>query len=104
MKVIEFIGNGVDDTELCSPGVYHSFGVIGGDFTLCGISLDNDTGTIGEYHTVNSKINCPLCIAVIEFCKKIPNPQISKGQLTSCQCAPDQGGPCSFCMEMKYNL
>ena len=21
-----------------------------------------------------------------------------------CACAPDQGGPCSFCMEAKYNL
>jgi hypothetical protein len=21
-----------------------------------------------------------------------------------CHCGPDQGGPCSFCMERKYNL
>ena len=23
--------------------------------------------------------------------------------ITRCQCEPDQGGPCSFCMEGKYN-
>ncbi len=23
---------------------------------------------------------------------------------TSCSCEPGQGGPCSFCMETKYNL
>lgn len=41
------------------------------DYTLCGLSLDGDTGTTGAFKATKQKVNCKHCIEIIEYCKKI---------------------------------
>ncbi len=36
--------------------------------------------------------------------KRYPNQAIHSDSEERCECADHQGGPCSFCMEAKYNL
>ena len=42
----------------------------GQDYTLCGFTLDGDQGPIDEVS--DSKINCPDCIGIINFCRSLP--------------------------------
>ena len=41
------------------------------DYTLCGLSMDNDPETTGEYDHVNEKITCKQCLEIIRYCRKI---------------------------------
>lgn len=41
----------------------------GPDFTLCGFTLDGDQGEIIEWD--GSRIDCPRCLAIINFCCSI---------------------------------
>lgn len=42
------------------------------DYTLCGLDIMGDpTLCIDEAEITNRKVDCPTCIAIIQFCKKI---------------------------------
>lgn len=64
---VQFCGNG-DDPEIkgkiCYEGPFS-------DYTLCGLSLDNDSGSVGWYVHTDEKINCLQCLAIIDYCKDI---------------------------------
>lgn len=55
-----------------ATGYVHCGGVVGGDFTLCGFSLDGDQGKTEEWK--GEVIDCPQCLAIIAFCWSIPKP------------------------------
>lgn len=64
---VKFTGVEVDEqfkNRICFVGCIH-------DYTLCGITLDGDTGTAGDYVSTNQKVNCTDCIAIVKYCKKI---------------------------------
>ena len=69
-RAIEFMGDG-DGDELCQPGVFHLEGApCQQDFTLCGLTLDGDTGTAGNCRLiVGRRVNCPNCREIIRHCK-----------------------------------
>ena len=48
----------------------HAVGVVS-DYTLCGLSMDGDTETTGEYDNVSEKITCEQCLEIIRYCRKI---------------------------------
>ncbi len=50
--------------------IVHCYSGDGMDFTLCGFSLDNDQEEIKQINC-DVKIDCPVCIRIIEFCKSI---------------------------------
>lgn len=81
MRNVEYLGDGdpLERMYYCSPGVVHCESYGGMDYTLCGTSMDGDIGTVGSYRYVNKKINCPDCLALIFFCKKIPNKALDSG-------------------------
>lgn len=65
MKVIQFIGDGE-----AAPDILHCEAANGIDYTLCGVSLDNDTATIGTHKIVKAPcVTCPECIAIILHCR-----------------------------------
>lgn len=69
MRLIRFLGDGEDD--VCNKNL-HIEGHDGKDFTLCGLSLDNDTGTVGTNECVKAKkITCPDCKNIIQYCRDI---------------------------------
>ena len=71
MKLIQFTSLG-DNPEYCSEGELHLDGPDGTDFTLCGLSLDGDPDSVGEYKVVNaSKVTCPRCMAIIKKCRGV---------------------------------
>ena len=41
------------------------------DYTLCGATLDGDPATAGGYISTQEKVDCSICIGIIEYCKKI---------------------------------
>lgn len=41
------------------------------DYTLCGVTLDGDPLTAGEFSYTNKKVNCKNCIQLIRICKSI---------------------------------
>lgn len=43
----------------------------GVDYTLCGLSLDGDSKSIGAVHATNLQIGCPDCVRIIQYCKGI---------------------------------
>lgn len=49
-------------------GFTHCEAAHGSDYTLCGFTLDGDQGPIEE---VKGLIDCPACLGVIQFCKKL---------------------------------
>jgi len=64
---VKFTGVGVDDQfkgRVCLTGCIH-------DYTLCGITLDGDTATAGDYEATNEKVNCSDCIAIVKYSKTI---------------------------------
>ncbi len=70
---IEFIGNGESDLEVCQPGVIHLQGAAcQSDFTLCGVTLDNDEMTAGHNREVHKQpITCESCTQIINHCKGV---------------------------------
>lgn len=69
MKLIRFLGNGDEDVD--DPSIMHMDGPGGCDFTLCGITLDRDSQTAGDYELVNGKVTCPQCVAIIKHCRGV---------------------------------
>ena len=63
---IKFTGTGNDENK----GEVHLCGPIT-DYTICGYTLDGDTGTAGDYEPTKDKINCVQCLEIIKLCKKI---------------------------------
>jgi len=69
---IKFNGDGRDykgglahDSDLV-----HADGAIQ-DYTLCGLTLDGDSATCGDWKTTREKITCSQCIDIIKHCKSI---------------------------------
>lgn len=50
---------------------FHCQGVDGNDYTLCGFSLDGQEGSIEEVKSSPPRVDCPQCLAVIYFCRKL---------------------------------
>ena len=68
MKVIRFLEKGDGDVD--AP-VLHLGSALGIDYTLCGITLDGDTQTAGEYEVLDAPaVTCEACLATIEHCRK----------------------------------
>lgn len=61
------------ETDLLDASIVHADSPVS-DFTLCGLTLDEDSGTLGRYSTVKSKITCSQCLAIIRHCKQIKIP------------------------------
>lgn len=57
-------GDGISD-----HGIHFVGSII--DFTLCGLTLDGDPKTCGNYDHTNEKVNCQNCIEIVKDCKKI---------------------------------
>lgn len=70
---IKFIGNGRDENK----GEIH-FSESLSDFTLRGVTLDHDENTAGDYIGTSEKVNCPHCIAIVEFCKTVKKSEYMK--------------------------
>ncbi len=52
--------------------IVHFVGIGQKDYALCGQDLAGDTGLGWEPgEQTKEKVNCPNCIATVEFCKKI---------------------------------
>jgi hypothetical protein len=64
---IKFLGDGDPQHK----GEIHFTGVVGGDYTLCGITLDSDPMTFGSYKITKEKINCTNCQEIVTYCKSI---------------------------------
>lgn len=64
---IKFLGNGdemfKDEIHFSAPN--------GNDYTLCGLTLDMDGITCGDYENTNEKINCRNCQEIVDYCKPI---------------------------------
>ena len=67
MRKIKFIGNGdgiVDrDVHFASP--------LANDFTLCGLTMDGDKETTGDFIETKDRVNCGDCSTTVLFCKKV---------------------------------
>lgn len=64
---IKFTGKDVDSQfkdRVCFVGCIN-------DYTLCGITLDGDTATAGDYTPTNEKVNCRDCISIVKYCQKL---------------------------------
>lgn len=48
------------------------------DYTLCGLTMDRDDKTAGDYEPTKEKVNCKYCIEIVEECKKIDKSQYNK--------------------------
>ena len=59
----------------------HANGVLGSDYTLCGCDIygDETLGWVGGVDT-HKKIDCPRCIEVIRYCKKIKRSEYKHGR------------------------
>lgn len=44
---------------------------LGVDFTLCGLTLDDDTRTIKRIEDREGRITCEHCRIIIDFCKSL---------------------------------
>lgn len=67
MSKVKFTGENVDEQfkgRVCFTGCIH-------DYTLCGITLDGDSGTAGDYNTTKDRVNCCDCIAIVKYCKTL---------------------------------
>lgn len=70
-KNIKFIGDGEYFQEFPDQISYVHFDGPLSDYTLCGWTLDGDTGTMGSYISTDELISCPNCIKVIKHCKSL---------------------------------
>lgn len=48
------------------------------DYTLCGITLDGDSGTAGDFNATNDKCNCYDCLRIVNLCKSIKKNELIK--------------------------
>ena len=67
MSKVKFTGEGtISDFKgrVCFTGCIH-------DYTLCGITLDGDNFTAGDYNATTDKVNCSDCIAIVKYCKTL---------------------------------
>jgi hypothetical protein len=70
MKLIRFIGGGDGVTD--DPSVLHLDAADGTDYTLCGITLDGDDETAGEFEFVIAPaVTCSCCVAIIKHCRGV---------------------------------
>jgi hypothetical protein len=70
-KYIRFIGDGKDMPNNCGPEYLHLESSLGIDYTLCGVSCDDDYN-IGSHMILNSGIiTCPDCISIIKHCRNV---------------------------------
>lgn len=67
MKIIKFANNGLHKTD---NKINHIGGTFS-DYTLCGISLDENEEDFGNWYLGEGKITCKECLAIIKYCKKI---------------------------------
>lgn len=69
MRLIRFVGDGDDVVD---SSVLHLDGVIGSDYTLCGLTLDGDQGTAGSFESIDAPaVTCPDCVRVILHCRGV---------------------------------
>lgn len=69
---VKFTGDGVATefkNRVCFVGAIN-------DYTLCGITMDGDTWTAGDYDYTKEKCNCRDCIAIVNLCKKIKRTEL----------------------------
>jgi len=52
-------------TFQCAPG--HG----GNDFTLCGMTLDDDPTIMMSQELITGKVTCKHCLELIKYCKSI---------------------------------
>jgi hypothetical protein len=64
---IKFFGNG----DEIFKGEVHLVAPKGNDYTLCGLTLDMDGRTTGDYQETTEKVNCPNCQKIVDYCKSI---------------------------------
>jgi len=64
---IKFFGNGDDDLK----DTVHFVMKNGGDFTLCGLTLDGDRITCGDYYKTKENVNCNNCRKIVDYCRSI---------------------------------
>lgn len=70
MELIRFLGFGDGETD--NAGLLHLNGANGADYTLCGITLDDDPETAGPSEIVTAAaVTCPDCIAIIKHCRGV---------------------------------
>lgn len=53
----------------------HCHGVLGVEYTLCGLNTEVENFTTFKAEDTNEKINCPECILTIKYCKNIDKSQ-----------------------------
>jgi hypothetical protein len=64
---IKFVGNG---DEIFKNEI-HFTSPIGSDYTLCGLTLDGDPNTCGQYEKTNKNVDCKDCQMIVDFSKNI---------------------------------
>lgn len=64
---IKFIGNGDERFK----NEIHFTSPIGSDYTLCGLTLDGDPITCGQYEKTNKNVDCKDCQMIVDFSKTI---------------------------------
>lgn len=64
MKV-KFDGTGDGETD---KGIHFVDPV--NDYTLCGLTLDCDTKTLGGFENTKEKVDCEQCIQIVKFVKE----------------------------------
>jgi len=70
MELIHFLGGG--DGVVDYSNVLHLSSATGIDYTLCGLSLDDDPMTTGPHEIVSAtSVTCPECIAIIKHCRGV---------------------------------
>jgi len=37
-------------------------------YTLCGLTLDQDDRTCGDYRLTHKKVNCEICKGIVDYC------------------------------------
>jgi hypothetical protein len=66
MEKIQFIGLGDGENDSGT----HFVGPIS-DYTLCGLTLDGDELTAGDFKETNNKVDCKQCVDIVKFCQMI---------------------------------
>ena len=68
-QYVKFIGNG--DGVVSDPSVLHLAGT-GPDYTLCGLTMDGDQETAGEFEMLSrGPVTCSHCISIIKQCRGV---------------------------------
>jgi hypothetical protein len=76
---IIFKGDGGDKTL---KGTIHFGGPKNtSDYTLCGVTLDFDIKTAGDWDLTHKPVNCRRCSDYVKLCKSYKLSEITKGKL-----------------------